>query len=126
MSMSGYRVSAQIAVSDLAKAAEFYEGKLGLSAGAGTGDSRAYPCGAGTILLVYASPANAGKSTATVANWEVANIEQVVDDLTANGVTFEQYGDPVPTDEKGIHYTGYSKIAWFKDPDGNTFEVAQT
>jgi hypothetical protein len=29
------------------------------------------------------------------------------------------------TSEKGIHDSGYGKVAWFKDPDGNTFALEQ-
>ena len=126
MSLSGYKVSAQIAVSDMAQAKEFYEGKLGLSGGEGPNDqTRTYACGAGTSLHVYASPAHAGKATATLARWDVDDLEHVVDELGCNGVTFERFDGPVKTDEKGIHDSGYGKVAWFKDPDGNTFAVEQ-
>jgi hypothetical protein len=54
----------------------------------------------------------------------------MVDELTANGVTFEHYegvlesGFDYSTDEKGISpRAGGGKIAWFTDPDGNTFAV---
>jgi catechol 2,3-dioxygenase-like lactoylglutathione lyase family enzyme len=126
MSLSRYPVSVQIAVSDMDRAAEFYERRLGLAPGEGSRDgSRTYPCGAGTSLHVYASPGHAGKATATVARWDVADLEQVIDELTASGVTFEHYEEPVQTDEKGIHDSGYGKVAWFRDPDGNTFAVEQ-
>jgi catechol 2,3-dioxygenase-like lactoylglutathione lyase family enzyme len=95
MSLSGYRVRTSIAVSDMAEAAEFYEGKLGLSAGRDQSDeSRIYACGGGTSLHVYASPAHAGTATATLATWSVADPERVVDQLSSSGVTFERYDDP--------------------------------
>jgi len=126
MSLSRYKVSAQIAVSDMAQAEEFYEGKLGLSPQEDWGEgSRTYVCGAGSSLHVYASPAHAGKATATVARWDVDDLEQVIDELTANGVTFEQYDEPVKTNEQGIHDSGYGKVAWFKDPDGSIFALEQ-
>jgi catechol 2,3-dioxygenase-like lactoylglutathione lyase family enzyme len=122
MSLSSYKVSAQIAVSDMAQAEQFYEGRLGLSRGEGSRHGvRSYSCAGGTWLHVYLSPAHAGKATATVARWDVDDIERVVDELTSKGVTFEQYEEPVRTNEKGIHDSGYGKVAWFKDPDGNTF-----
>ena len=126
ISLSGCKVSAQIAVSDLARAEEFYEAKLGLSpAGDQHGESRRYACGGGSVLHVYASPAHAGRATATVARWDVDDIERVIDELSSNGVTFERYDEPVKTDEKGIHHSGYGKVAWFRDPDGNTFALEQ-
>jgi catechol 2,3-dioxygenase-like lactoylglutathione lyase family enzyme len=125
MNLSEARITAQIAVTDMARAREFYEGKLGLSGDTSKGKTGSYPCGDGTVLSVYESPAHAGRATATQARWDVNDLEQLVDDLAAKGVVFEQYGEPVPTDAKGIHDTGYSKIAWIKDPDGNTFELSQ-
>ncbi|MEP7020390.1 MAG: VOC family protein [Pseudonocardiales bacterium] len=125
MSLSEAKISPQMAVTDMARAREFYEGKLGLSGDTSKGNTGAYRCGDGTVLSVYESPAHAGKTTATQARWDVDDIERLVDDLSANGVVFEQYDEPVRTDPKGIHDTGYSKIAWIKDPDGNTFELSQ-
>jgi catechol 2,3-dioxygenase-like lactoylglutathione lyase family enzyme len=127
MSLSSYEVRPSIAVSDMADATEFYEGKLGLSPREDQADdSRVYACGGGTSLHVYASPAHAGNATATQATWYVADLEQVVDELRSRGVTFERYDDPsLETDEKGIHELGDGRVAWFKDPDGNTFAIEQ-
>ncbi len=127
MSLSGYEVRTSIAVSDIARAAEFYEGKLGLAAAESQPDeSRIYACGGDTSLHVYASPAHAGKATATLATWYVADLEEVVDELRSRGVTFERYDDPsLGADEKGIHELDNGRVAWFKDPDGNTFALEQ-
>src|SRR5262245_291308 len=61
----------------------------------------------------------------TVLGWEVPDIERVVDALTQHGVTFEKY--PFVQDkERGIWSApGGSKIAWFKDPDGNVLSISQ-
>jgi catechol 2,3-dioxygenase-like lactoylglutathione lyase family enzyme len=127
MGLSSYKVSASIAVSDMARAEAFYEGKLGLLGVDHQGDdSHRYACGDGTSLHVYLSPANAGKATATLATWYVPNLEHVVDELSANGVTFERYDEPqLQTDTRGIHSLGVGQVAWFKDPDGNTFAIEQ-
>jgi catechol 2,3-dioxygenase-like lactoylglutathione lyase family enzyme len=127
MSLSTYKVRTSIAVSDMAEAKDFYEGRLGLSGVEDEHDrSLIYACGGDTSLHVYASPAHAGTATATLATWYVANLEQVVDELTSRGVTFEQYDDAqLQTDEKGIHTLAKGKVAWFKDPDGNTFAIEQ-
>src|SRR5919106_2743009 len=123
MSLSSYEVRPSIAVSDMARAREFYEGKLGLAPGEDQpDDSRVYACGGGTSLHVYASPAHAGNATATQGTWYVADVERVVDELRSRGVTFERY-DSLKTDEKGIHELGAGRVAWFKDPDGNTFAI---
>jgi catechol 2,3-dioxygenase-like lactoylglutathione lyase family enzyme len=123
--LSGSTVTATIAVSDMGRATEFYEGKLGLSGGIDQGDGgRTYPCAGDTRIHVYPSPDNAGKSGATLASFTVDDVEQAVDELTGKGVTFEQYGEPFNTDERGIARLGDLIGAWFKDPDGNTLAIS--
>jgi catechol 2,3-dioxygenase-like lactoylglutathione lyase family enzyme len=124
MSLSRYKLNASIAVSDMARASEFYEGKLGLrAASAGADGSKIYESAGGASLHVYPSPPNAGSSTATLATWDVDDVQRVVDELGSNGVTFEHY-DGLPADDRGISpRAGGGKVAWFRDPDGNTFAV---
>jgi catechol 2,3-dioxygenase-like lactoylglutathione lyase family enzyme len=107
------------------RAREFYEGKLGLSGGKDEVDGGVtYTCGDGTTIHPYPSPDNAGKSGATLAFWEVADLDAMVDELAAKGVTFEQYGEPFNTDERGIaRFEGSGAGAWFKDPDGNVLAL---
>src|ERR671910_3235730 len=103
MGLSRYKVAAAIAVSNMNRAREFYEGKLGLSVGIDSGDNLQYRCAEGSVFHVYLSPEHAGKSTATLAGWGVDDVEGVVEELTAKGITFEHYDEePIVTDEKGI------------------------
>ena len=78
-------------------------------------------------MHVYLSPEHAGKSTATLVGWDADNVERVVDELSSRGVTFERYDEgPIITDEKGIAtFEGSAKVAYFRDPDGNTLSIAQ-
>lgn len=61
----------------------------------------------------------------TVLGWQVKDIRQTVPELKRAGVTFERYGF-LTQDELGI-WTAPSgdRVAWFKDPDGNTLSVSQ-
>jgi catechol 2,3-dioxygenase-like lactoylglutathione lyase family enzyme len=126
MGLSESKVSATVAVGDLDRARQFYEGKLGLSASGGSEGAQVvtYGCGDGSELIVYASE-HAGKATATVATWEVEDVERLVDELSSRGVEFERYDEPLKTDEKGILRSEEGSVAWFKDPDGNTIAVGQ-
>jgi len=64
----------------MARARAFYEGKLGLPTDDGPSDlTRTYVCAAGTALYVYASPVRAGKATATLARWDVDDLDRLVD-----------------------------------------------
>jgi catechol 2,3-dioxygenase-like lactoylglutathione lyase family enzyme len=131
MSLRNYRMNASIAVTDMAQAEEFYGGKLGLMAvETGPDGSKVYATGGDAALVVYPSPEHAGRSSATLAAWYVDDVERMVDELSANGVVFEHFegvlesGFDYGTNEKGISpRAGGGSIAWFKDPDGNTFAI---
>jgi catechol 2,3-dioxygenase-like lactoylglutathione lyase family enzyme len=57
--------------------------------------------------------------------WEVEEIEGKVKGLRARGVAFLRF-DNMPQDALGI-WTSPSgaKVAWFKDPDGNSLSLTQ-
>jgi catechol 2,3-dioxygenase-like lactoylglutathione lyase family enzyme len=78
-------------------------------------------------MHVYLSLEHAGKSTATLANWYVDDIERVVDELTPKGMAFEHYDEgPIATGEKGIAtFEAGADFAYLRDPDGNTLSIAQ-
>ena len=128
MALSSYPVRASIAVTDIDRAVAFYEGKLGLQSlesgpRAHIADgSRVYASGGGPALNVYQSD-TAGKSPATMATWYVDDLDQIVDELAAAGVELARY-DEFEHDAKGITArAGGGRIAWFQDPDGNTFAL---
>ena len=61
----------------------------------------------------------------TLLGWETAAIEDEVTALAAAGVVFERYGF-FEQDALGIWTApNGNKVAWFKDPDGNTLSVSQ-
>jgi catechol 2,3-dioxygenase-like lactoylglutathione lyase family enzyme len=128
MRLGGCRVGAAIPVSDMARAREFYETTLGLTPATDhePENNVMYVCGGGTVVHVFTTP-KAGTSQATVAGWEVDDIERIVDELTADGVVFEQYdGDGITTDARGIAtFPGDNRVAYFTDPDGNILSIAQ-
>jgi catechol 2,3-dioxygenase-like lactoylglutathione lyase family enzyme len=118
-------VGAAIAVSNMDRAVEFYEGKLGLSSTSGDDPDggRTYQCGGGTAVHIFPSPM-ARASGATAAGWTVEDVEGTIDELIANGVTPEHYSDgPFKTDEKGLARMGDYVGAWVKDPDGNVLGI---
>jgi catechol 2,3-dioxygenase-like lactoylglutathione lyase family enzyme len=123
MGLSEGRVGAAIAVADMDRAVDFYEGKLGLSSqGDELDGGRTYECAGGTSVHVFPS-ANARASGATIAAWIVDDVEATVDELIANGITPEQYSDPFTTDAKGLARMGDYVGAWIKDPDGNVLAI---
>lgn len=46
--------------------------------------------------------------------------------MSARGVTFERYDYMTPQDDLGIWTApNGARVAWFKDPDGNTLSISQ-
>ena len=108
---------------DYDKARAFYEGKLGFEFI--SLDQYALAVKAGTHMIRISKIPNFTPLQSTVLGWEVKDIEAVVDWLKKRGVAFEEY--PFIQDRKRGIWTapGGSKIAWFKDPDGNVLSVSQ-
>ena len=127
MVLSDYKVGAELAVSDMGRARDFYEGKLGLRAAIDSPGFVQYRCAEDSLFSIYLSPEHAGKSTATLASWGVEGIEGIVEELTRRGVVFERYDESgLKTDGRGIAtFEGDVKVAYFKDPDGYTLSIAQ-
>jgi predicted enzyme related to lactoylglutathione lyase len=112
-------------VNDLAAAKAFYGQTLGLA----VEDSPAglmLRIAGGNGTLIYPKDDHT-PATYTILNFPVDDIDQAVDALTSQGVTFERYENL--TDERGIARGIASKqgpdIAWFKDPAGNILSVLQ-
>lgn len=124
MSLKTAQVRATVGVTDLDRAAQFYEGALGLEPiGEPNPDMpvRIYACGGGTQLQVYATE-NAGPSTATAVSWSDPDHDTTIDALIAAGVSFD--GTDLPdTDARGVHIFGEHRVAWCKDPDGNVIAI---
>jgi len=119
------RVMTAIPVRDVDRARGFYEGFLGLKfAGGPRADgSFEYECGAGTGLFTYPAQENAGESPATLAAWQVDEIETTAEVLRHKGVVLEEYDLPALKTEDGIAVLPGGRTIWFKDPDGNILNV---
>lgn len=113
---------ATIAVKSTEAARKFYEGALGLTPGP-TRESGVLSYKTGnSSLLVYESR-YAGTNKATAATWVVDDVDAAVKDLKGKGVSFEHYDLPQTKREGDVHVSGKTKVAWFKDPDGNILSV---
>ena len=110
---------------DIEKAKEFYSKTLGLTVHDDPMGVIELRLEGGGSVIIYPKP-NHEPATFTVLNFNVDDIEKAVDELTANGVVFEQYEGQIKTDKKGISRdSGGPLIAWFKDPAGNILSVLQ-
>ena len=120
-------VRAVVPASDCARAREFYLETLNLPEVdiPAPGKDFMVEAGEGTQLYVYEREAGT-KADHTVASWVVDNVEEAVEELSERGVVFEQYDMPgLKTDEHGIADLEGTKVAWFKDPEGNILSVTE-
>jgi catechol 2,3-dioxygenase-like lactoylglutathione lyase family enzyme len=114
---------ANIAVKNLDTAKRFYEDTLGLTpVGAEDQEVIVFKSGNSTVY-VYKSQ-YAGTNKATAVTWVVGeDVEGIVQQLKAKGITFEHYEMPGMTRDGDVHIAGDMKVAWFKDPDGNILNI---
>jgi len=113
---------ANLAVSDIARARQFYTDTLGLKQVDNEGDELIVLKSGDSSINVYRSD-YAGTNEATAVTWEVDDIDAEVDDLKRKGVAFEHYDMPGLKAEGDVHVGDGMKIAWFKDPDGNILNI---
>jgi len=61
----------------------------------------------------------------TILGWNVADIVSVIKSLNDKGIVCEKYSF-LKQDDFGIWISpGGSKVAWFKDPDGNVLSLTE-
>lgn len=113
-----------IAVTDLDRAKDFYENKLGLTAEDEWGDEGVTLKSGDTLVNVYRSE-YAGTNKATALNFNVEDIDSEVADLKSKGIMFEHYDLPGLKQEGDIYSAEGMKTAWFKDPDGNILSLIE-
>ncbi len=113
-----------VAITDGVRAKVFYEEKLGLTFVSEDPFAVVFDSNGNMIRLTKTKESQ--PPPFTVLGWQVPDIAAAVKRLQAAGVVFERYGESMQQDELGIWTApGGTKVAWFKDPDGNTLSVSQ-
>lgn len=117
------KTGAFLAVTDRARAKEFYGGTLGLKP-VREDDFALVFDSFGTTLRV--SPVKSfTPQPFTVLGWEVPDIKKAVTALAARGIEFVRVPG-LPQDDQGIWSPAPGIfVAWFKDPDGNMLSLGQ-
>jgi predicted enzyme related to lactoylglutathione lyase len=117
------KLIAFVATRDGARARRFYEKTLGLTVI--SDDDFALVLDANGTMLRVQKVASFTPHRFTTLGWDVSDITAVVDELTARGLKFEMYPG-MEQDERGVwRAPGGGRVAWFKDPDGNTLSLTQ-
>lgn len=113
-----------IGVKDLNRARKFYEKTLGLEPVISTmpEEVQLYRAGHGMVEIYHSEYAGSNKTT--VMTWIVGeNVKREVEALKEKGVSFEHYSFPDTKMDGDVHCMGHTRVAWFKDPDGNILSL---
>jgi catechol 2,3-dioxygenase-like lactoylglutathione lyase family enzyme len=116
-------VMAFVAARDAKRARRFYRDVLGLALESEDKFALTFDA-AGTMLRVQIVD-DLDAAPYTVLGWSVPDIAGAVKELVVRGVSFERYAF-MEQDPSGV-WTAPSgaRVAWFKDPDGNTLSITQ-
>ncbi len=122
--LSKYNIIGFVSIVDVSRARAFYRETLGLRL-VREEPPFALVFDANGIMLRLVMAKELPPAHGTVLGWEVPEIAATVQVLGQAGVRFERYAG-MNQDEGGIWTspTG-AKIAWFKDPDGNTLSISE-
>jgi catechol 2,3-dioxygenase-like lactoylglutathione lyase family enzyme len=109
-----------VATADAEAAVVFYRDVLGLTFVADDPFALVFDLN-GTMLRIF-KVETVTPLEYTALGWEVDDIEAMVRGLGDKGVKFEGY-EQLEQDDLGIWTSPSARIAWFKDPDGNTLSL---
>ena len=123
--LKDFPVIPYIPATDIARARRFYEEKVRLVPKQEIGGGVVYECAKGSWIFLYES-VGAGTSKASQAFWQVEDLDAEVAALRTNGVVFEEYDLPGIKTVDGIATGGGSRVAWFKDSEGNIMAIIQS
>jgi catechol 2,3-dioxygenase-like lactoylglutathione lyase family enzyme len=113
-----------LAVSDLQRAREFYEGVLGFASVADVADGVMYPSGNGSFLVYPSAYAGTNKATAMSFQLSAEAFDAEAAALREKGVTFDEFEMDQITWDRGVaSLPDGSRAAWFTDPDGNILNI---
>ncbi len=111
-----------VPTSDTARARRFYQDVLGFRLLDNSPFAVVFDA-CGTMLRVAAA-AGFKPHPFTVLGFSVANLEECMTEMAAKGIVFERYRG-MDQDGAGVWTApSTSRIAWFKDPDGNLLSVS--
>lgn len=119
--LANSKIGSFVATADPARAREFYENILGLEFVSDDPYALVFNANGTTLRIQKVNEVVVAPYTAI--GWHVTDISSVVSELKRRGVDFiliEGFGQ----DDLGIvTFPGGAKVAWFKDPDGNTLSL---
>jgi catechol 2,3-dioxygenase-like lactoylglutathione lyase family enzyme len=121
--LSEKTLKAFVATTNAARAKWFYQEQLGLKLV--SEDNYALEFNVNGVPLRITPVATLYVQPFTVLGWNVEDISSVIRSLNEKNIYCERYNS-LPQDAQGVWVApGGSKVAWFKDPDGNILSLTQ-
>jgi catechol 2,3-dioxygenase-like lactoylglutathione lyase family enzyme len=121
--LSDHRPFPAIAVKDLDRARQFYEGVLGFASSGNAPDGILYRAGDGGFLVYPSAYAGTNKATAMGFAVDEDRFDAEIAELRSKGVTFQTFDMDGMTWDDGVATAGGMRSVWFEDPDGNIINV---
>jgi catechol 2,3-dioxygenase-like lactoylglutathione lyase family enzyme len=119
---SSSQLIAFVATTDAARAKAFYADRLGLPLVSEDDFAVVFDANGTTLRVAIVKELHAAPYT--VLGWAVQDIDTAANELRGKGIVFEIY--PWMQQQDGIWTApGGTRVAWFKDPDGNTLSISQ-
>ena len=117
------KIIAFVATANPSEAKRFYESVLGFTLLEDSPYALVFEVNDTTLRIQKVERVNV--VAYTVLGWQVTDISSVIENLSKQGVAFERFAS-LSQDEAGIWATpDGSKVAWFRDPDGNTLSLTE-
>ena len=123
MSLDREQLVAFVPTTQPEAAQDFYGRVLGLRLTEESSFASVFDAGGTTLRVTLVDSVVA--PSYTVLGWRVDDIEDTVRRLGSRGVEFQSFDD-LDQDQLGVWRSpGGARVAWFKDPEGNTLSVTQ-
>lgn len=120
--LSSQRIKAFVSTTQPDKAREFYTKKLGLKLLSVDGFGIEFDANGAHLRISFVEKLT--PQPFTVLGWDTTDIVSAIKSLNEKGITFEKYPF-LKQDASGIWTApGGTRVAWFKDPDGNLLSLS--
>jgi catechol 2,3-dioxygenase-like lactoylglutathione lyase family enzyme len=118
-----HELVAFLATRDAGRARAFYEGVLGLTLLEESAFALVFDAHGTTLRIQKVDELRPHPFTAL--GWQVPRIDEVVEQLAQKKLAFERFPG-MDQDVRGIWRSpSGARVAWFKDPDGNTLSITE-
>ncbi|HWS58925.1 MAG TPA: VOC family protein [Actinotalea sp.] len=121
--LADYTPIPTLAVRDLPRAREFYEGVLGFTPQGDAPDGELYAAGAATFMVYPSAYAGTNKATAMSFDLPGDAFDAEVAALREKGLVFQTFEMEDLVWDDGVASWGATRSVWFEDPDGNILNV---